>query len=212
MIILTVAPHYDDEILGCGGTLLAHAHLSHELHIVWCTDGGSDGEARHRESEAATRGLELASTNHLGFPELSLSAEAPSLSRRLVDVILRTRPERILCPHIEDGHPDHKATATAIQLAIRMAACAPDGWSVKELWGYEIWTPLQRVSKLVDISEQFDRKTELLACFFSQFRSRRIDLACLSLNQYRGLLSGARAAEAFARIDLDGPQPLASVI
>src|SRR2546426_12131813 len=37
--VLVLAPHMDDEVLGCGGTLLQHARVGAQLTIVYLTDG-----------------------------------------------------------------------------------------------------------------------------------------------------------------------------
>ncbi len=204
--VLVISPHYDDETLGCGGTLALLSRRGCEIHLVWCTDGGRHGALRREEASHATRVLAPASTTHLPFPELALGERAGPLAQALSRSICEVRPTEILCPHRDDGHPDHRACARATVLAARRAAISRhDRWEGARVFGYEVWAPLRHVARLVNISPVAVAKRRALRHYRSQFASRRIDRACLALNRYRGLLSGVAAAEAFSSIPLDGP-------
>src|SRR4030095_14205853 len=78
---LVLAPHYDDEVLGCGGVLAQLASAGAAVRVLFLTDGGGgeevpDGEAyRRRRREEGSRVCELlgfAGCDHLGLPDGAL--------------------------------------------------------------------------------------------------------------------------------------------
>ena len=123
---LCVAPHPDDEALGCGGTL---AHLVAEgtrVGIAWVSDGGlshpnSPSHPRSklvalRESEAlnAARALAVTQTffqrlsdGALPFPGDDGFAEAVASARAVLDAFA---PQTLLLPWRRDPHRDHRAS------------------------------------------------------------------------------------------------------
>ena len=48
--VLVVAPHMDDEVIGCGGTLLLHRSLGSDVRVVFVSDSsGAVGDPRRAE-------------------------------------------------------------------------------------------------------------------------------------------------------------------
>ena len=65
--------------------------------------------------------------------------------------------------------------------------------------GYELWTPIARPDRLVDISGHMERKLEAVRCYRCQLEYWPYDRAVEGLNAYRGaLFEGVAYAEAFA--------------
>jgi hypothetical protein len=91
--LLVVAPHFDDEAIGAGGTLALHARVGSEIDVVYCAAGATPKETVIRKAEAA------ACAEQLGFRHVetldgtqgSLSLEEPALAERLRATILRTQ-------------------------------------------------------------------------------------------------------------------------
>ena len=67
--LLVLAPHPDDEVIGCGGLVALHLRDERKVRVVVATDGGEAGEPgeRQRESRAAVASL--------GFAEVVLDPE-----------------------------------------------------------------------------------------------------------------------------------------
>lgn len=124
-IILVVAPHMDDEVLACGGTI-ARLPQKERIHVIYATDGMRSpspivpwrdsispdlGQLRMKESEAAVGFLGVPGENihFLGLPEAQLNKHTAALSRSLYDLIGRIRPAHIFMPFRYDRHPDHLA-------------------------------------------------------------------------------------------------------
>ncbi|WBA41675.1 PIG-L deacetylase family protein [Hymenobacter canadensis] len=131
-----IAPHPDDESLGCGGllALLARAGLP-----VWCVLV-SDGTMSHPNSQRfpaerrqAIREQELqAALAELGVgPQMLLPLGLPdgavptpdtpagaAAVKRLTAFFRRTRPATVLAPWRRDPHPDHRATSLLVRVAL----------------------------------------------------------------------------------------------
>src|SRR5213592_3128523 len=97
--LLVLAPHPDDEVIGCGGLVALHLREGREVRVVVATDGAEAGDTARREAEsrAALASLGGASIEFLRFPDRRL-ADAGDLPDRL-DVILRDfKPDLIAVP------------------------------------------------------------------------------------------------------------------
>lgn len=139
-----VAPHPDDEILGCGGLLHLLGELGRRLALVAVTDG--DGSHPHSSLWPASRlrntrpletrealrrlRLERATVTRLAIPDGQVSEQEESLKQRLLDVL--TPQDVVFVTWRLDGHPDHEATGRAT-----LAACQQRGARCIEV---PIWT------------------------------------------------------------------------
>ncbi len=141
--VLVVAPHSDDETLGCGGTI-ARLAPTMPVHVVYAADGrlspsGADGKPapdadalpaiRRAEAEAAMARLGVAADrlHFLDLPDGRLAAERATLTTRLAELIRTIRPKTVLTPFRYDQHPDHLAVhaATVAALGRERNAAAP---------------------------------------------------------------------------------------
>lgn len=132
--VVILAPHPDDETLGCGGTLLRHREAGDEVHVVCATDGRrsralpvtSPAMARVRAAEAAAACAALDVHLHwLGWPEGNWDLEAGVGTLRAV--LERLRPALIYAPSWLDFHPEHRRVAHALALGLRAGAARGEG-------------------------------------------------------------------------------------
>lgn len=119
--VLILAPHPDDEALGCGGLIARLCAEGNPPHVVIMTGGGGSlrGHSDIPESEVieARRKLTLASAHELGLPEANIHfldfidgsiADRPKKEiQRLRELIAHLNPSAILVPHHGEGWPDH---------------------------------------------------------------------------------------------------------
>jgi LmbE family N-acetylglucosaminyl deacetylase len=208
--VLAVCPHPDDESIGCGGTLRRHVVEGDAVHVIFLTSGEAGGHgrppdetARLREEEAdrATRILGVAAAEFWHQPDGALrSTEA--LVRRMRHKLRRWRPRVIYTPHADDDHPDHRAAARLVRRAV--GAARPK----VEVWMYEVWTPLRRIDRVVDISDHMEAKLTAVRAHRCQCDIMRFDDAVRGLNRYRGVMhSGwpcATYAEVFTAMRIGG--------
>ena len=121
--VLLVAPHMDDETLGCGA-LLTSFDWDGEMHVAFATDGARSPletprcsastelpGIRRREAYAAMAvlGIEDGNVHFLDMPDGGLRWQMGRLGTRLRELVDRTRPAFLLVPFRYDRHPDHLA-------------------------------------------------------------------------------------------------------
>jgi len=211
--VLAIAPHPDDETIGCGGTLARFAAVGATVEVVLVTDGGATLTARRatqtirsqrrEEARAACAILGLGAPRCLGLPDGEVGAHLPQLAQALQEAILEVQPDLLLAPWVLDAHPDHRAVSHALAHLVSQGRfdleVADTALSrVPELWGYEAHTPIPLPDRVIDITEVLDRKQAALQVHTTAGRAFELS-AALALNQWRSLATraGLGAAEAF---------------
>lgn len=191
--LLVLAAHPDDESLGAGAVLAAHARAGRPAVVAFATDGGAGRPRRLcgprlaavRRGEARRAAAALgASCEFWGLPDGGLDSD-PALGARVAEALRRLRPAMVLAPALDDPHPDHRALARA---SAGHAA-----------WTYEVTGP-SRPDALFDASAWMGAKlsalrrhrTQEAAHAWTSFARRRARALAL-------LLPGARYAEGFRR-------------
>jgi LmbE family N-acetylglucosaminyl deacetylase len=207
MSVLVIAPHPDDEVIGCGGAIRSRIQSGARVTAVFLTSGelglkhlARDKARRIREREAgqAAAVLGLAELHFLRQPDWILAVHATAAARALQPVLESTRPKVVYLPHPSDGHPDHQASLAILGAALRRCRNLKP-----ELLGYEIWTPLTAHDVVVDITKAMPRKLRALRAHRSQLREFDYVKAMTGLNQFRGALAGkCRFAEVFQTLSL----------
>jgi LmbE family N-acetylglucosaminyl deacetylase len=211
--VLVVAPHPDDETLGCGGTLLRLAREGAEiawLIVTSMSEGGGFAkesiETRDREIAKVGELYGFSSVFRLNLPTRQLDTyPVAELIGRLAAVFKSFGPEQVFLPHRRDVHTDHRAVFDAA------SACTK--WfrynSVRRVVAYETLSETEftlegqpgfHPNYFVDITDFLDKKIEIMAVYeseMSQFPFPRSVEAIRALATLRGASSGFKAAEAF---------------
>jgi LmbE family N-acetylglucosaminyl deacetylase len=205
--VLVIAPHPDDEAIGCGGTICLHGRRGEAVHVVFLTSGElglehlSREEAwrvRESEAEAAANVLGVSGLMFLRLPDWFLEERVSEAVESLRPVLRRTAPGLIYVPHSREWHPDHRAALAVVRRALGGTANPP------ALRAYEVWTPLAEHDHVEDITPVMHQKLRAVRCYASQTAQFRYDRAVRGLNQYRGILAArCRYAEVFQSA---GPQ------
>ncbi len=208
MKILVLAPHPDDESIGCGGTLCLHAQLGDPVTAVYLTSGEtglkhfSRDEAwriREAEAHAAAEILGIKTLHFLHGTDWSLSQEVSKTAAALRPILEKEAPEIAYLPHAGEWHPDHKVSMTILQEAITSF-----GLARLRVRCYEIWTPLSQFNHLENIDAFMARKILAIRAHRSQSEQLAYDEAIQGLNRYRGAISmKCRYAEVFQESVLD---------
>lgn len=203
MNVLVFAPHPDDDIIGCGGSIARHIQKGNHVAVVYMTSGEAgnleylpEDLARIREVEAAeaARSLGVTALIFLRNPDGYLQYDQDNLSR--IATLIRTKkPNLVYLPHSHDAVPDHQVTHSLVVEGCRRAAgpwfpeYGPQPWQPETLLGYEVWTPLQSVGHSEDISDLIDPKLEALQMHRTQTKYIKYDDAIQGLNRYRGIMT-----------------------
>lgn len=216
MNILVVAPHPDDEVLGCGGIISRNVAENNNVYILVMTKGSPKLYAEEkilnvrREALCAHEFLGVKKTIFLDFhaPELDVTSVA-EIANSINKVVKEYSIEEMYIPHRGDIHADHRAVANACFVASRPV----NNNTVKRLFAYETlseteWAPpfgddAFIPNHFVDVTAYFDDKLKAMECYNSQIKQfpnpRSID-ALTALAKFRGATVGVERAEAFMTI------------
>jgi LmbE family N-acetylglucosaminyl deacetylase len=210
--VLVIAPHPDDEALGCGGAVCLHRRCGADVRFVFLTSGeqgipgASEEVARGiREAEAVEAGgiLGVGQLAFLRLPDLAVSDHIGPGSEQLAEVLRAFRPQFVYLPHPDDGHVDHQACLPLVRAALAGQAELP------ELRLYEVWSPMTAYDWAEDITPCFPQKLQAIRCYRSQLVNFRYDRAMQGLNRYRGCLAArSRYAEVFRHASPAPDQPV----
>jgi len=201
--LLILAPHPDDEVIGCGGLIALHLREGRPVRIVVATDGAAQGGDPALREEETTRGvarLGAAQLDFLRFPDRGLGdAAAEPIRRHLLDF----RPDLILVPGPIEIHPDHLALSRVFCELIQRDETLFADLAVARVAFYEVSHPL-RPTALVDITEVAEEKYAAIAEHRSQLDARDYLSYARGLNAYRTMTlpASAKYAEAYHVIGL----------
>lgn len=213
---LIIAPHPDDEVLGCGGTIKKMTSQEQEVWILIISRGKkgiySEEKIRNvrREALRAHKILGVKETRFLNFPAPELDLVSLSeLSSAISEIIGEYKPDTIFLPHRGDIHHDHKAVFDAGLVAGRPLPGNP----VKRIFSYETLSETEWAAPFcshsfipdyfIDISDFFTTKLEAFRCYKSQlknFPATRSLKTIEALATLRGSTVGFIHAEAFMTI------------
>ncbi|MCY8316240.1 PIG-L family deacetylase [Bacillus vallismortis] len=204
---LVIAPHHDDEIMGCGGTIAKAIKNGDQARIIIVTRGelsGIDGSIEQnvqiRENECK-RACEIIGTQDIHF--LKEKDRALAYRRDLVEKVLMHiddyRPDYVYYPHSEEADRDHRIVheITSEALFLSRSNFLRNKNRIKRCLQYEIWTPLTAYQLVSDISSVIDQKMEALNAYKSQGAILQLENGVKGLNAYRGMQVGTDFAEIF---------------
>lgn len=210
--VLVVAPHPDDEAIGCGGAICLHRRDGVSVRVAFLTSGErglgdvppkTARSIREAEAREAAEVLGVDGADFLRLPDLGLDEHIEPGARELRKILGAYPADLIYLPHPEESHPDHAAALPMVRAAL---AGLPGGAEPPELWGYEVWSPMTRHGWVEDISAVMRQKLRALRRYRSQLALFRYDRAVRGLNRYRGVLAaGSAYAEAFTYLDPHSP-------
>ncbi|MBO6284539.1 MAG: PIG-L family deacetylase [Pseudobutyrivibrio sp.] len=218
--VLVVAAHPDDEVLGCGGTILRHVANGDKVHIMIMAEGLT---SRDNQRDVGLRQGELSElhknahkvSDFLGAEELKILDFPDNRmdSVELLDVVKQIEaevddfcPDIVYTHHAGDVNVDHLITHKAV-----VTACRPlPGNTVKELYFFETLSSTEwqiptsgkifMPQMYININEYLDKKIEALHLYESEMRkyphSRSYE-AVKILSKLRGFSVGMEYAEAF---------------
>ena len=219
MNILIIAPHADDEVLGCGGTIHRYCEAGHDVFILIATNGyvgAPELYSKERVEEVRSEALEahgllgVKKTYFLDFPAIRLETiPIYKIASKISELIKIIKPMELYIPHFGDIHNDHKIISNAALIAARPINNCP----VKKILSYETlseteWAlPLSGEAFVPNvfkgIEDNIKYKTKAMSQFQTQVRKfphpRSIE-SIKALASYRGSTVGLCAAEAFLLI------------
>lgn len=217
--ILIIAPHNDDEILGCGGVMAKYINQGKNVYVAIVTNGHlgapelfpKEGtEKVRREAMQAHEFLGVKETIFLDFPAVNLDAlPAYKLSIAISKCIKKFQIDTLFIPHRGDIHKDHRITYEASLVAARPI----DNCTVKRVYAYETLSETEWAAPFgndvfiptvfIDIKDFIDLKLQAFLFFetqIKQFPHPRSPEIIRVLSNYRGATVGFENAESFMLI------------
>lgn len=210
MSILVIAPHPDDEVLGCGGAVANHVNAGETVTLCLVTDAYTPDwseayiETREKEIASVTESLGITETYRLGYPTAKLDTVArKELNSSIAEVVDDCSPDRVYLPHPGDIHIDHQIVFNSGLVATRPHRCEVNTILAYETvseteWGHNgsDFSP----DMYIDITDTLEDKLAAMAEYDSELREsphpRSLD-ALEALAVKRGSEVARAAAEAF---------------
>lgn len=213
MKVLVVAPHPDDEVLGCGGTIAKHAQAGDEVHLCIVTQAytpdWSEEFLKNRpvEIEDARKVLGVRQVHMLGFPTVKLdTVPQKTLNASLEAVFEKVGPDVVYLPHHGDVNMDHRIVFESCMVAVR-----PIRRGIRRLLSYETLSETEWgipaepfvPNVYVDVTGTIEKKTEAMKMYRSEIKQAphpRSAEIIEALAKKRGSEANVRFAEAFMLI------------
>jgi LmbE family N-acetylglucosaminyl deacetylase len=217
---LVIAPHPDDETLGCGGTIRKLVDAGWQVNILTVAAhmpplySKDTHEGTIREARAAHEVLGVTGSVFLDNPALSLNTMPLAHLNAVIHAeIERVKADAMFIPFY-DRHIDHRVAFDACMVAARPVGAARH---IKLVAAYETISathctapgiePQFAATLFVDVTDQIEVKLAAMSKFESQlhpFPGPRSLEALKALAVLRGSQSGHAHAEAFHVIRMDG--------
>ena len=214
--ILIIAPHPDDEVLGCGGVMKRFAVEGSDVYILIVTRGTPKKYSDERIAKGRDQALQahsLLGVKETFFfdypaPELDLISVA-AISDSISQLISKLGITTLFIPHRGDIHIDHSVVFDAALVAAR-----PIGnYTIKSIYAYETLSETEWAAPFsddafipnhfVNIEHYFQYKLDAMSCYSGQVRTfpnpRSLE-TIEALAKFRGATVGFKRAEAFMTI------------
>ena len=217
--ILVIAPHCDDEVLGCGGVIKKFVEQGKSVHVAIVTNGNigapelfkAEGTAKVREEAVhANNFLGVKEVIFLDFPGPRLdSVPSYKIAMAFSKTIDKHKIDTLFIPHRGDLHKDHRITYEAALVAARPTADA----TVNTVLAYETLSETEWAAPFgddafipnifIDIEETLEYKKNAFKIYTTQLRKfphPRSIKGIENLAMYRGATVGLEAAECFMMV------------
>jgi LmbE family N-acetylglucosaminyl deacetylase len=215
MRILVIAPHPDDETLGCGGSLLKHKANGDSLSWLVATRGHEPQwsaellEQKEREISAVAAAYSFDNTFRLNFPTIKLDKiPVEELIAGIRDAVTDSKPDCVYLNHAGDVHSDHRVLFEATMSVLKPFYSSKHG--VKRVLSYEVFSSTDAApanparaflpNVFIDVTEFLETKLEIMGLYESELQASPLPRALDSLRalaRVRGATIGVEYAEAF---------------
>tara|TARA_B100001057_G_C22631665_1_gene864616 strand:- start:98 stop:766 length:669 start_codon:yes stop_codon:yes gene_type:complete len=213
--VIIFAAHPDDEILGCGGTIIKHTTEGDSVSIVFTCDGESsrvdDKNKIISRCNSAISVSKLLGCNKPIFLNLKDNRlddyNLLDVVKKIEKIINKLKPNIIYTHYKNDLNIDHQLTFKSV-----LTACRPlPGSTIDSIFSFEIpssteWSATKESftpQKYIDISRYVKKKKAALKMYEKEMRKfphPRSYSVVEAIQNFRGASSGCDAAEAFVII------------
>lgn len=176
--ILVLAPHTDDEVIGCGGLIKKFSSSSSNVYVLFVTVEDERAivkptyikgkNKRIIESENAKKYLNYTSQFYLEIPERNIEHNAQfknEITNTILNLLYKYEIDTMLIPNFYDMNPDHRIISKIGLTAI------PNGYLLKSIFLYEVWGPVNATHACLLNKKEFDNKINAMKCYETQLSS-----------------------------------------
>lgn len=207
--ILVVSPHPDDEILGCGGTLLRFKNL--KLNLNWLIVTNLDTKdkyykKRQREISEISKQIKFDKVRKLEILTKKVDQiKKEILINKISKILYNLKPDIIFLPFIKDPHSDHRIVTESFNACIKTFRFP----FLKKIMMYEtisetthnfIYSRKFNPNIFIDVTDYIDKKIKLFNIYKSEAQKHpfpRSNELIKSLAILRGSQSNCHYAEGF---------------
>lgn len=216
--ILAIVSHPDDEIIGCGGTLIKHRKLGDKVQVVFTSESElarnkdsfiakKKSEYRQKIALSVSKILKFEKPIFLNFNNLSLTrSDVTNMNGKLREIIKSYKPSIVYTHSQKDIHHDHRKTFEATIIATR----PQNNFLIKKILTFEIPSSTDSnfysvtsnfcPNYFVDIGGQVNLKMKILKKYQNEMKKYphyRSLVGIKNLSMYRGNIVSLKFAEAF---------------
>ncbi len=211
--VLVIAPHPDDETLGCGGTLLKHLHRGDEINWLIFTAINEDNyspeqvNTRTAEISEVAKAYNFKAVEQLRYPTTKLDTIPLSdMIGKTSEIIKKVEPEIIYLPYPGDVHSDHRIVFEVISACTKQFRYP---W-IRRILAYQTLSETEfninpiiqgfRPNVFIDISNYLEGKISIMQLYASELGQHpfpRSEQNIKSIANFRGATANCKAAEAF---------------
>lgn len=175
--IVIVAPHPDDEVIGCGGLIARLTSLGYPPQVIILSSGGGshrgccniDEETvieQRREltiKAAHILGLPHEYIHHLDFKDGEINGTDKNNLQSFHELLKELHPAIVFVPHHGEGWPDHVNVRTMIEeIKCKAEIYEYCVW----MWYYNVWRLDWRNARVLHLStDEHRRKTEAVDAY-----------------------------------------------
>ena len=211
--VICIAPHPDDETLGCGGSLLKHKANGDDIYWLIVTginkdEGWKHSDIKKRDLEINTVEEKYGFTNVFNLRMPTTKIDTLPISDLIIEIsniYKEVEPDIIYMPFENDVHTDHQIIAKTLQSTLKWFRYP----HIKKVYIYETISETDfnfiehrtfKPNVFVDISNYLNKKIEIMEIYkgeMKEFPFPRSEKSIRALATLRGSQSGFNAAEAF---------------
>jgi LmbE family N-acetylglucosaminyl deacetylase len=207
--IVCVGGHPGDPEFGCGGTMAKYSDAGHKVTFLYLTKGeASDPKKTYEEMSAMrVKEAEIACKILNAIPKFAGQIDGDTVldktqNEKVAGLILAEKPDIVFTQWPVDGHPDHQVTGLlALTAWVRSKRAF-------HLYFYEVNTGSETMgftpTDYVDITSVHEKKKAAMFAHKTQDPINTYNDYFKPLEEFRGLESGVKAAEAFIHFKAEG--------
>lgn len=211
--VLIIAPHFDDEVLGCGGIIAKHVDQGDVVYVCIVAhrvyNHTYDAAKMEVEKKHAARVKEVLGYQNIHFLDMNDERLDVCIQDIIIPIeryMMHVKPQIVFSPFCNDNNQDHQAVAKATQVVLRPSvATFVKKWLMYETPSSTDQAPYVGISGFqpnvyFDVGNYLDAKLKALACYETEARTYpnpRSSEGIKALAMKRGMECGMRFAEGF---------------